>query len=70
MTHACCPDCRLRVITASPAGDPPCPACGQPMVRTAAAESLGYRLVNVQQQAAAAAVAVASALDLPRTPRS
>lgn len=70
MTHACCPGCRLRVITASPVDAPSCPACRQPMVGTAAAESIGCRLVNAQPLPSSAAVAAAAALPLPPGPRS
>ena len=59
MTHACCPDCRLRVLSTSPADATPCPGCRQPMVRVAATESIGYRLVNAQPSPVADAVAVA-----------
>jgi hypothetical protein len=65
MTHACCPDCLLRVVTASPADAPSCPGCRQPMARTAAAESIGFRLVNVQPLPLSAAVAAAVALPVP-----
>ena len=70
MTHACCPDCRLRVITASPADAPSCPGCRQAMVRTAAAESIGCRLVNVQLLRLSAAVAAAVPFPVPPGPRS
>jgi hypothetical protein len=70
MTHACCPDCRLRVITASPADAPSCPGCSQPMVGVPAAESLGCRLVNDQPRPLAAAVAAAVALPVPPGPGS
>jgi hypothetical protein len=70
MAHACCPSCRLRVIAASPTDAPSCPACGQPMVRTAAAESIGCRLVDTQPLPLSAAVAAAAALPVPSDPRS
>ena len=58
MTHACCPDCRLRVIAASPGDAPPCPECGQPMVKAPAAESMGCRLVTAEPLAVAVEVAL------------
>ncbi len=67
MTHACCPDCRLRVKTASPGDAPSCPGCREPMVRTAAAESIGFQLVDVLPSSAAVAAAVA--LPVPPDPR-
>ncbi len=70
MTHACCPDCRLRVTTASPGDALSCPGCREPMVRTAAAESIGFRLANVQSLPSSAVVAAAVALPVPPTPRS
>jgi hypothetical protein len=69
MTHASCPDCRIRVIGASPAIAPPCPGCNHPMVRTAAAESMGYMLVPLQPLPAAA-VAEQAALPVPPGARS
>ena len=69
MTHACCPDCRLRVITASPADALSCPGCRQPIVRTTAAESIGCRLVNVHPPPLSAALAAAVALRVPPGPR-
>ena len=68
MTHVCCLDCRLRVITAPPIADPPCPRCRQPMVTTGAAQSIGCRLVAAQPMSVAA-VATA-ALPAPPDPRS
>jgi hypothetical protein len=70
MTHACCAECRVRVISASPAGAPPCPGCGHPMVRTPAAQSIGYMLVPVQGLPSAAAGAEPAALAVPPGPRS
>jgi hypothetical protein len=40
------------------------------MVRTAAAESIGFRLANVQSLPSSAVVAAAVALPVPPTPRS
>jgi hypothetical protein len=68
MTHACCPGCRLRVISASPVDALPCPGCSHPMVRTSAAESIGYMLV--QPHPLAIAIAAAAALPVPPGPRS
>ena len=64
MTHACCPDCRLRVTTALPADAGPCPGCRQPLVMTTAAESIGYRLAN---DPLSAELAAAMALPVPPT---
>jgi Zn finger protein HypA/HybF involved in hydrogenase expression len=65
MTHACCPECRLRVATASPADAPSCPECRQPMVRISAVEGLGLRLVTPEHTSLSAAVAAAMTLPLP-----
>jgi hypothetical protein len=70
MTHACCPGCRIRVTSASPVGAPPCPGCSHPMVRTAAAESIGYMLVPGQPLPSAAAVTEQAALRVPPDARS
>jgi hypothetical protein len=59
MTHACCPDCRLRVMTASRTVAPTCPGCDEPMVATTAVESVGYRLVAQPRPSMSAAVAAA-----------
>ena len=64
MTHACCPDCRLRVLSTCPADATSCPGCSQPMAQISAAESIGYRLVDVPPLPVAAAAAVA----LPASP--
>ena len=66
MTHACCPDCRLRAVSAFPADAPSCPGCGESMTGITAAESLGYRLVDVEPLPVAAAVA--AALPVPPEP--
>ena len=68
MTHACCPDCRLRVVSTVPADATSCPGCGQPMAGITAAESIGYRLVDVPPLPLVAAVAVA--LPVPLGPQS
>lgn len=65
MTHACCPDCRLRVVTASPLAPPLCPGCAWPMVATDAAESVGFQLATMESLSAAAA----AALPVPSDPR-
>jgi hypothetical protein len=67
VAHACCPNCRLRVISVSQADALLCPGCSHPMVRTAAAESIGYPLVNAQRLPSAAA---AAALPVPPGLRS
>ena len=68
MTHACCPDCRLRLVSAAPVAASSCPGCGRPMAGISAAESIGYRLVDVEPLPLAAAVAVA--LPVPPGPQS
>jgi predicted amidophosphoribosyltransferase len=45
MTHAICPDCRLRFTRAAAAYLPCCPRCGEPLQPLAElAGALGYRL--------------------------
>ena len=65
MTHACCPDCRLRVIAAVPGDAPSCPECGRPMVSAPAAESIGCRLVTAEPLSLPDAVAAEVALPVP-----
>ena len=65
MTHACCPDCRLRLILAVPTDAPSCPECHAPMVRAPAAESLGCRLVTTEPDFAATAAAAAMTVPVP-----
>jgi hypothetical protein len=45
MTHAICPDCRLRFTRATAAYLPGCPRCGEPLQPVAElAGAVGYRL--------------------------
>ena len=68
MAHACCPDCRLRVVTAWSSDAPSCPGCRQPLVSTDAAASIGCRLVAPEPLPVPAEVAAAVALPIPRAP--
>ena len=70
MTHACCPDCRLRLTTASTAGPLPCPACGRPLEPASAADVLGWPLMRTPPAMSSAAIAAALALPDPQTPTS
>jgi hypothetical protein len=71
MTHACCPDCRVRFTRAAAAQLLACPSCGRaPLDAVSAADLLGYRLLNAAQsapEAAARAVAVSPGVEPPRT---
>ena len=49
MTHASCPDCRLRFAPAAAAYLPACPACGEPLQPLAGlAGAMGYRLFRLE----------------------
>jgi hypothetical protein len=76
MTHASCPDCRLRFSSAVAAYLPACPACGQPLRSLARSDQVGFRLYRADEIEHALAEAVEAAMptfDLdwsPRSPRS
>jgi hypothetical protein len=49
MTHAMCPDCRLRFTSAAAAYLPACPACGEQLQPLAGlAGAMGYRLFRLE----------------------
>ncbi len=67
MTHACCPDCRMR--TPAPATDPMmCPQCGRTLELASAADVLGWPLMEQPSDPSPAAIDAAMALPDPRTP--
>jgi hypothetical protein len=67
MTQVCCPSCRLRFSRAAAAYLVACPACGEPPQTSLRAEqTIGFRLVPVDDLPDALAVAAAMPLPDPR----
>lgn len=49
MTHASCPDCRLRFTRAAAAYLPACPTCGQPLQPLGGLDAaVGFRLFRAE----------------------
>jgi hypothetical protein len=66
MTHALCPNCRLRFTPAAAAYREACPVCGEPPVTGAAAEAaVGSRLFTEADLVAVSPMDAAAALSLP-----
>ena len=69
MTHATCPDCRLRFTPAAAAYLPACPTCGgplQPLNRPDGA--VGFRLFAPNDAPDSLAQAIALAMPTPTPP--
>ena len=66
MTHACCPDCRLRFTPAAAAGLPSCPLCGEPLQPLEGlAGAVGLRLFRPEEAPDSLPHAVAVAMPVP-----
>ncbi len=66
MTHACCPDCRIRFTPAATAYLVSCPACGEPLqVLAALAGALGYRLFRLEDAPYSLPEAIAVSVPVP-----
>jgi hypothetical protein len=65
MTHLCCPHCRLRFTRAAALHLGACPECGQPPRAFRLQETLGFRLVRLEDVPFALPQAVAVSLPIP-----
>ena len=66
MTHASCPDCRLRFAPAMTAALPACPECGEPLQALGALDqAVGLRLFHPDDPLHGLAEAIAAAMPLP-----
>ena len=66
MTHASCPDCRLRFAPAAAAYLPACPACGEPLQPLAGlAAAMGYRLFTLEDVPHALPEAIEVSMPIP-----
>jgi hypothetical protein len=66
MTHACCPDCRLRFTPAVTAYLLACPACGEPLQPVVGlAKAVGYRLFRLEDAPHSLPEAVAVSMPIP-----
>lgn len=69
MTHACCPDCRLRFTPAAAAYLPACPRCGESMRQLdRLATAVGWQLFKLDDETGPLpeAISVALPIDDPR----
>ena len=66
MTHAMCPDCRLRFTPAASAYLPACPTCGEPLQPAAGvAGVVGYRLFRLEDAPRTLPEAIAVSMPIP-----
>ena len=66
MTHASCPDCRLRFTPAAAAYLPSCPTCGQPLQPLDGLDgAVGFRLFRLDDAPHSLPQAVAVAMPTP-----
>ena len=65
MTHASCPDCRLRFTPAAAAYLPGCPECGEPLQPLSGVEGVGFRLFRLDDARYPLPDAVAVAMPTP-----
>lgn len=66
MTHACCPECRVRFGRAATAYLRACPGCGEPLQPLVGlAGAVGYRLFSPEDAPNAMPEALAVSLPVP-----
>jgi hypothetical protein len=71
MTHAACPDCRLRFTPATGAYLPSCPTCGQPLQPLdGLGKAVGFRLFRLDDAPHSLPQAAAVAMPTPSSPRT
>jgi hypothetical protein len=66
VTHACCPDCRLRFTPAAAAHLMACPECGKPpRALDGLAGAVGFRLFRLEDVPHSLPEAVAVSMPIP-----
>lgn len=66
MTHASCPDCRLRFTPAAAAYLPACPACGEPLQTLDGFDgAVGFRLFRLDDAPHSLPQAAAVSMPIP-----
>jgi hypothetical protein len=68
MSHACCPECRLRFTPAVAAYLAACPECGEPLRASSLRGAVGFRIFRVEDVPRPLPRAVAVSVPVPGPP--